>query len=99
MSNPWTTKAIVKFNNGNPVLLCNNCNKIMAYVSLAFDHEDRDYFCSRMCEINHLYHKIDELQRWMSENPGYIDGFIEKSRQKDDCYKRIQELEMAEWNL
>lgn len=43
--------------------------------------------------------EIEQLQKWMSNNPGYIDGCIQRAARKDYCYKRIQELQMAEWNL
>ena len=37
--------AVVKFNNGNGALLCNQCDVIIAY---GFEHEDREHYCP-MC--------------------------------------------------
>ena len=37
--------AVVKFNNGNGALLCNNCSVIIAY---GHNHEDRKHYCP-MC--------------------------------------------------
>lgn len=36
--------AIVKFNNGNGALLCNNCSVIIA---TGTKHEDKKHYCSK----------------------------------------------------
>lgn len=41
------TRAIVKFNNGNGALLCNDCHIIIAY---GFDHEDKEHYCDKCAE-------------------------------------------------
>lgn len=50
-------KKIVKFNNGNGALLCNNCKMIIAY---GFDHEDKHHFCNDECQ-KHFNENKDKL--------------------------------------
>ena len=44
-------RAIVKFNNGNGALLCNECGTIVA---TGFDHEDREHFCDN-CMLKQIH--------------------------------------------
>jgi len=43
-------KKIVKFDNGDGALLCNECNTIIAK---GFNHIDKYHFCNLFCEAAH----------------------------------------------
>ena len=87
MSNDEYTKAVVKFDNGNGVCLCNQCGVILSY---GFDHRDVERYCDE------CYNKLYDFVRYIATD--YFELSYEKVRVQRDDYirmakKLLEELE------
>jgi hypothetical protein len=57
--------AIVKYNNGNGALLCNECHAIIAY---GFDHVDTVHYCDKCVDGKLVKRKDGKVEK--------PDGFV-----------------------